>query len=145
MSKINRTEVFNKFGGKCAYCGCDLPHKGWHVDHVEPCRREWKTDYDFDKQKTIRKQTGFTHPERNVIENMVPACASCNINKHSESVESFRDLIQNFINSLNQYSVQYRFAKRYGLVSETGVKVEFYYEKYQREKESEAKLQNDAL
>lgn len=43
ISKKQREVVFNKYGGKCAYCGCAL-EKGWHVDHVEPCRRITETE-----------------------------------------------------------------------------------------------------
>lgn len=41
--KNDRQIIFDKFGGKCAYCGCDLL-KGWHVDHLKPVRREMKYD-----------------------------------------------------------------------------------------------------
>ncbi|MES1842645.1 hypothetical protein ABUT89_26860, partial [Escherichia coli] len=34
ISKIQRAELRMKFGGRCAYCGCKLPEKGWHADHV---------------------------------------------------------------------------------------------------------------
>lgn len=29
-----------KFGGRCAYCGCELPEKGWHADHVQAVLRK---------------------------------------------------------------------------------------------------------
>lgn len=41
VSKKDREIIFNKFGGRCAYCGCELT-KGWHVDEVEPVRRNRK-------------------------------------------------------------------------------------------------------
>ena len=34
MKKIERELIFNKYNGKCAYCGCELK-KGWHIDHIE--------------------------------------------------------------------------------------------------------------
>ena len=41
---MNRTQkdrqiLFNKYEGKCAYCGDDLK-KGWHVDHIEPIEKK---------------------------------------------------------------------------------------------------------
>ncbi len=30
-TKKQRELIFNKYGGKCAYCGCELA-KGWHID-----------------------------------------------------------------------------------------------------------------
>jgi 5-methylcytosine-specific restriction endonuclease McrA len=124
ISKKTREQVFNKCNGKCAYCGNPL-EKGWHVDHFEAKRRinEW----DSEKRKFI--YTGNDYNEaKDHIGNYMPSCASCNINKHSMSLEEFRDLIQNFVNSLNKTSVQYKIAKRYGLLQETPKPVVFYFE-----------------
>jgi hypothetical protein len=122
MTKADRQKIFEKYGGRCAYCGCEL-QKGWHVDEIEPVRRN------------INKP-GCIHPERFTLENQNPACASCNINKHSDSLEGFRSLIYGFINSLNRDSVQYKVAKRYGLVNETGIEVKFYFETLTQNKPS---------
>jgi hypothetical protein len=39
LTKKQRAELRMKFGGRCAYCGCELPEKGWHADHVEAALR----------------------------------------------------------------------------------------------------------
>lgn len=39
LTKKQRAELRMKFGGRCAYCGCELPEKGWHADHVQPVAR----------------------------------------------------------------------------------------------------------
>lgn len=155
MKKSDRQKVFEKYGGKCAYCGCEL-EKGWHADHLEPVVRRTKTVHQHwkhietgeilqqnegiralknspegDKWKYIpRKEVpdGFEYPERNVLTNMVPACASCNINKHGESVEQFRESIAGYLRSLNLRMTQYKMAKKFGLVQETGIEVKFYFE-----------------
>lgn len=134
MKKSEREQVFNKFGGRCAYCGCELT-KGWHVDEIEPVRRHeqylknefgdriWdKEKHDYVKIKTCM------HPERFHIDNQNPACASCNINKHSDSLEDFRRHIAGYMNHLNNINTQFKIAKRYGLVVETGNAVVFYFE-----------------
>lgn len=126
-SKSDRQIIFNKFGGKCAYCGSEL-QKGWHVDEVEPCRRNFK--YDSEKGKNLFDGT-YMHPERLVIENQFPACGSCNRMKSSHSLEGFRHTISQFLNSLNNYSTQYKFAKRYGQVKETIAPIVFYFETIQ--------------
>jgi len=119
-----REKIYNKFGGKCAYCGCDL-QKGWHIDHIEPIVRDSK----WNKDKGIFEQTGTCRkPENETMENCNPACASCNVQKNSHTLEQFRRNIKQFIASLNQYSTQYKFAKRYGLVSENDIEVTFYFE-----------------
>lgn len=125
MKKSDRDLIFNKYGGKCAYCGCVL-QKGWHVDEIEPVRRGFKYDYSASPPKKIPY---VEHPERFNIDNQNPACASCNINKHSSSLEDFRQLIQGFMKHLNEVNTQYKIAKRYGLVTETNTEVKFYFEK----------------
>lgn len=148
MKKSEREQIFNKYGGRCAYCGCEL-EKGWHVDEIEPCRREyewtkgqWSEGWERGMSeedifaKGIRwvepyqKFKGYTHPERNTIENRNPPCASCNINKHSGSLEEFRELIQGFKKHLNEINTQYKISKRYGLVIEVDKPVVFYFETF---------------
>ena len=131
MNKKDRELVFNKFGGLCAYCGCSLPLKGWHLDHIEPVGRMYEnvkhpTEW---KWKTVYK--GMDNPERDVVDNAYPACAKCNINKHGDSIEEFRKNIARYLASLNTRMVQYQMAKKYGLVVETGVEVKFYFEIHQ--------------
>jgi len=151
MKKADREKVFNKYGGKCAYCGCQLV-KGWHVDHLEPVIRLTKSigntyqhkvtgaiatprdaqsdtfleEFEWVERKVV--PNGFEKPERDCMENYMPACASCNINKHSADLESFRRLITGFMKHLNEVSTQYKIAKRYGLVVEETKPVVFYFE-----------------
>jgi hypothetical protein len=124
MNNKLREQIFNKFGGRCAYCGEEL-RKGWHVDHIAAIKRDSKWNMDkkrFEQTGTCRK------PEHENIENYNPSCASCNIQKNSYSVEQFRINIQQFVNSLNTNSTQYKFTKRYGLVKEINKEVIFYFE-----------------
>ena len=146
----DRQTIFEKYGGKCAYCGCEL-QKGWHMDHAEPVERkmreagnyyifkstgekvpnevndniDWK-DIEHVPSKIV--PDGYRKPENDTIENMMPACPSCNINKHSMNIEEFRAFISRFVISLNRDSVQYRIAKKYDLIQETGKLVKFYFE-----------------
>lgn len=155
--KSVRAQVFNKYGGKCCWCG-EVLQNGWHVDHREPVVRLMKRVEQHWRHKETKEKIElagfrklremqeneasnwqympakevfdrFQYPERNTVENMMPACASCNINKHGESIEGFRAMIEKFVNSLNSYSTQYKIAKRYGLIQETQAKVIFYFEK----------------
>lgn len=125
LSKKDRAAIFAKYNGHCAYCGCELG-KGWHADHLKPVRRKMK--FCHDKQRHV--PTGeVRYPKRDCPENFNPACPSCNINKHSMSLEDFRSLIGGFIKSLNRDSPQYRIAKRYGFVIEVDQPVLFHFEK----------------
>ena len=125
MKAEEREKIFNKYNGKCAYCGCKL-EKGWHVDELQPVRRNYK--WNKDKTRYIYDGTCM-NPQNLNINNQMPACPSCNINKHSMSLEDFREFIKHFIISLNRDSTQYKVAKRYGLVSENEISIVFYFEK----------------
>ena len=85
MNKKDRELIFNKYGGKCAYCGSELT-KGWHADHIEPIVRNWKNG-------TCEK------PENEKLENYNPSCPSCNIQKNSYTLEQFRENIKQFVTS----------------------------------------------
>lgn len=124
IPKALRQQIKQKYGGKCAYCGNTLT-KGWHVDHLEAIVRDFKYN-----SKTQRYQSTGTcqKPHNNTPENFNPSCASCNIQKGSYTIEQFRENIKQFLNSLNKYSTQYKFAKRYGLVREINNEVTFYFE-----------------
>ena len=147
MTKQERQKVHDKYGGKCAYCGCELQKK-WHADHCIPVHRikkyvggdylnketgEPATEMDliegnYKVTKRVLKPAGFLKPENDCFENMMPSCPSCNIYKHSADLETFRFILTNTINGLNKYNAQYKFAKRYGLITETNIDVKFYFE-----------------
>lgn len=129
MNKKDRELVFNKFGGKCAYCGCNL-QKGWHVDEIEPCRRMYKNERRNNMEGWKRIFVGYENPSALHIDNQMPSCPSCNINKHSESLEQFRLNIAGYMKHLNEINTQYKMAKKYGLVQETSNPVQFYFETY---------------
>ena len=123
-----RKRIYNKYGGKCAYCGNILlspAGKHMHIDELYPVVRNYK--WNKDKTRYIHDGT-YMNPENLNERNQMPSCPSCNINKHSMSLENFRHLIENFIVSLNRDSTQYKIAKRYGLITENIKPVIFYFE-----------------
>jgi len=144
MTKKDRELIRMKYEGRCAYCGCEL-QKGWHVDEILPVRRGWQYVKDKDGNTIpdkikggLLKEPMMVHPERLNIENQVPACASCNINKHSESVEDFRKLIAGFKKHLNEINTQYKISKRYGLIIEVNKPVVFYFETIKNKEQCQA-------
>ncbi|MFA0882265.1 HNH endonuclease [Vibrio cholerae] len=110
-----RQAIFDKSGGVCWYCGDPLADKRWHEDHFYPIRRN--------------PDGTCLNPQYDVEENKVPACASCNKLKSSLSIQYFRKYIDEFVDSLNKYTNQYKFAKRYGQIQETRHPVVFWFEK----------------
>lgn len=129
MEKEFREKVWNKFNKHCAYCGKIL--KGYsgkymHVDEMKPIIR----DLEWNKKGQLVTGKTCKYPERLNFDNQVPACPQCNINKHSLSIEDFRQSIYQYVESLNKYSTQYKMASKYGLIKETGNKIVFYFEKH---------------
>ena len=61
--------------------------------------------------------------------NYLPACRSCNHYKSAMSLETFRRMIERMPDVLMRDSVTYKNAVRFGLVTPTPHKVEFYFEK----------------
>jgi hypothetical protein len=135
-----------KFGGMCAYCGCELPEKGWHADHVEPVLREWwkKTDYykeahgfkyDVVDGKIVRpaipiEKAGLERPDNDTIDNLFPSCRACNIDKHASSLEGWRSQMQDRVGVCRRNYSAFRHAERFGLVIEVKKPVVFWFETF---------------
>lgn len=133
LTKKQRAELRMKFGGKCAYCGCELGEK-WHADHVEAALRKW--EFSERRQDGTRRAvaTGeFWRPENDAIENLFPACAPCNLFKATFTVEYFREQVAAQAERARAYSVNFRTAERFGLVEVVTKPVVFWFEQYQGE------------
>lgn len=122
LTKAQRAELKQKFGGHCSYCG-ELLGEKWDRDHFIPIKRNWVV------KNGKQVFTDCINPEHDTIENSMPSCKPCNNDKSSLSIESWREMIKNKVVCLNRDSTTYQKAKRYGLVVETNVEVVFYYEK----------------
>jgi len=109
-----RKDVYDKTNGRCAYCGIELIGV-FHLDHIEPKRRY--------------KYSNGLSSGSDEIYNLFPSCQSCNSSKSDLSVEDFRDRISDRIKRLNDYSTEYRIAKRFGLIEEMDKDIIFYFEK----------------
>lgn len=152
MKKSDRQKIFDKYGGRCAYCGCELTGK-WCIDHIEPVGRVTKTVGGYYRNKLTKERLAskelpedwyitheyvnpkqvfdkMIHPERDTAENSNPSCYSCNHYKSTMSLESFKENVGELVNRLNKSFTQYKIAKRYGLIQETNIEVKFYFETF---------------
>lgn len=134
LNKKQRAELKMKFGGKCAYCGCDLGGK-WHADHIEAIireseivpRNERKDPYKFELRQTGKSEK----PHLDTMENLFPACVPCNLFKSVFSIEMFRSEVQQQAERARLYSVNFRTAERFGLIQQIVKPVVFWFEVYQ--------------
>lgn len=136
LSKSQRDGLRMKYGGLCAYCGCELSGR-WHADHVEPVQRD--TRYCYKTQRYI--QTGnVLAPERDCLENLKPACASCNLDKSTQSLEDWRGWLQDrLVQSMRNNLPSLRNAERFGLIIIPEKQpLLFWFEKYEAEDKAAA-------
>lgn len=117
LTKKQRSELKMLFGGYCAYCGCELGDK-WHADHVEPLLRGYCPE---------RYKKGADE-----IDNLFPACVSCNISKMTFSIEEWRKFLMTKVDKLNRYEKNFRLAVAFGQVEITPKPIVFYFEKFEK-------------
>ena len=125
LSRSQRAELKQKYGGKCAYCGCELGDK-WHADHIEPIVRksEWVKGVGC-------VQTGEQYfPENDNIQNMNPACQPCNNNKSTYSLESWRKSLNAYRTTIFRDSTAARHLDRFGLLEIKQAPIVFYFERF---------------
>ncbi|MFH7808803.1 HNH endonuclease [Acinetobacter sp. BSP-153] len=126
LTKQQRTDLKMKFGGHCAYCGCELGDK-WHADHIEAVKR----DLEFIPGVGLRTTSEMLRPQNDTLENMNPACVPCNTNKSSMSLEMWRRSIEHYRDvQLLRDSTHARHLHRFGLIEIKSEPVVFFFEKY---------------
>ena len=114
LTQAEREAVYAKTNGHCAYCGAEITLKQMQADHVIPMEF-------FDAYKAVGKDIDN-------IENMLPACRSCNNYKSSLTLEKLRQAIERWPTILARDSVTYRNAVRFRLVVPNPHPVVFYFE-----------------
>lgn len=108
LSAKERSRMFKIFGGRCAYCGCVLKNTSvMQADHKTPLH------------------TGGT----DTIDNMYPACRSCNKYKHTLDIEKFREYLAGLSKRLKRDSAAFNVAVRFGIVEVKEKPIVFYFEK----------------
>lgn len=113
IPKKVREQVYQKYNGHCAYCGCELEYKDMQVDHIESVwSSEWRNkNHD------------------NSIDNLMPSCRMCNYYKGVYTIEQFRNNLKDTLMRNVRLPFDYRLALKYGLVKEDVKPIEFYFEK----------------
>jgi 5-methylcytosine-specific restriction endonuclease McrA len=124
MKKEIRLKVFNKYGGHCAYCGCELKYKDMQVDHIHPqYLKHWL------KSEVMMRDSDVKVKDIDDFENLNPSCRACNFAKGTETLEAFRREIGLKIKRIER-TFNWRLLEKYGLVQKIEKPVLFYYEQY---------------
>ncbi|KAA0436261.1 HNH endonuclease [Salmonella enterica] len=135
LTRKQRERLRMKFGGRCAYCGCELPEKGWHADHVQAVLRKSERCMKAAEKGIFRlKSTGDVfRPEADCPENIFPSCAPGNLLKTTYSLEMFRKQVSLQVERVRRSSVNFLTAERFGLISVVNKPVVFWFEQYEGE------------
>lgn len=127
IPKSVRKQVYAKYNGHCAYCGCEIPEKGFNVDHLH-CLRNYE----------------YTEIDVHDIKNLMPSCGSCNRYKSTMDLEDFRKELQKIPDRLKRDVCTYNIALRYGMVQENREPIQFYFEKVgEEDAQSSQKIRKD--
>lgn len=118
IPKKIRQQVYAKYSGHCAYCGCKLDYKDMQVDHVNSIYLH--DDY----RHNISEEDLYD------ISNLMPACRACNFYKGPRSIEDFRKSLETTLFENTVKPFQFRLAEKYGLVERRPHKIRFFFEDY---------------
>lgn len=116
ISKMVRGDVYSRFNGRCAYCGCELELKDMQVDHFIAHMGEGGED---------------------TLDNYYPACQVCNRVKTNYSIEQFKKAIRHCgeIHRKRKKPIMAdsdKIAIKYDLTKEDH-EITLFYEKYEKE------------
>ena len=108
ISKRTREAVYQKYGGRCAYCGRKIAYKDMQVDHFIP-------------------KNGYFAQGTDELSNLMPACRMCNHYKRANSLELFRTYIREIPRKLRENYI-YKVGVAYGNIIENEKPIVFYFE-----------------
>lgn len=127
ISKQTRNTVYEKYNGRCAYCGCKINILSFHVDHIEAKYRGTTQDqlisWGSDRIK------GKDH-----IDNYNPSCKSCNSSKSTFTIESWRNELELKKERIKRDSSTFNILLRFGVIKEVKKPIIFYFETLQHGK-----------
>lgn len=121
ISKEKRIIIYNKYKGRCAYCGCKIDYNNMHVDHIIPRQRGY--NFDTAKINNIIKGT-------NKIDNLNPSCPTCNISKSIFSIKQWRNEIKLKVDRVRRSNANIRLLESFGILKYINKDVIFYFEKH---------------
>ena len=107
MTKKIREQVYQKYNGRCAYCGHEITLKEMQVDHIIPQRLGGADSLD----------------------NYNPSCRTCNHYKRATRLEAWREYFLGELISRIKKIYIVKVAERYGMITFHEWDKKFYFEK----------------
>ena len=119
FTKEQRLAIYNKYGGRCAYCGKPIYLKDMQVDHLIP--------------QFLKGSAAHQHLVEQIdsFENLMPSCRRCNHYKRGNSLETFREWIRTIPSKLMRDNYIFKVGSDYGMWnSQNPPSIVFYFETY---------------
>ena len=116
LTPAQRQKIYQKYDGRCSYCGHGIEYHEMQVDHIE-ARAKFSDSRDAD-----------------FWENLTPSCRPCNIRKNTMSIKRFRAELSRDIEQLKRDQPKFRLLLKYNLISVNSFPVVFYFEKVKKGK-----------
>lgn len=108
LSKKMRETVWQKYGGRCAYCGRKIKICDMQVDHFIP-------------------KNGYFAQGTDDLSNLMPSCRMCNHYKRANPLELFRTYIAEIPRKLRGNYI-YKVGVAYGNIIENEKPIVFFFE-----------------
>ncbi|MEQ9928018.1 HNH endonuclease [Pectobacterium parvum] len=102
LSKTKREALRQRFCGCCAFCGSELPIRGWHAEFIG---------------------------EEYISDGYVAVCPECREAKGNATPEAFRAILAEQVERAQRHSINFRTALRFGLVCKVKEPVKFWFER----------------
>lgn len=118
-AKALRERVYQRFAGRCAYCGLAIEYKAMQIDHYLPKCKEKFYARRFKKD---------VHAEANLM----PACRRCNHYKRARTPKQFRELMATLHERLESLYIL-KVAVDFGMATIKPFDGRFYFEKWESE------------
>ncbi len=128
LTKVDREILFKKYDGHCAYCGCELPER-WHADLIVDPIRNSRWNFEFERWEPSGI---YKNKDLNSIDNRNPCCKGCDVHKGNKTLEEFRNSLYDLLRLVVEDYGYYKILSRFGMLQETGQKVRFFFETYER-------------
>lgn len=126
FTKKERQAVYEKCGGHCAYCGCEIEIKDMQIDHIVSVG--WSS-YGGEESKRL-----IAEGKMNEMDNLLPACRQCNFYKGMSNLEGFRSRLKDTLWNTSTDTFQARLAMKYGMIVKHEWDGKFYFEQKEIEK-----------
>ncbi len=131
MKLKKRLEVYNKYKGRCSYCGTKIEYKAMQIDHLFPKR----FSHHF-KNPESRKYFNLKGDHIDSIENLMPSCRRCNHYKRALILEEFRKLLLTLHERIKSQYIN-KVAIDYGIIFINSWDGVFYFEKTSKRKKGQ--------